>query len=222
MSTDWYAAPESYEIPASWGLEDEDREILRDSAWSLILKGENDPAEFVALFEDELAEAGVAEERALAFFASAIELRRRQQDELGGPPESRLSRAFAELAEIGVLGREDFTCCGTCGSAEIWDERDDSRVWRGYLYYHTQDAERIPEDRSTYVGYGAFLDAHLPEDEWNALNEEQQDERYERIVTGLMVDEVFPVLERHGIEVSWNRDLGTRILLSNVDLFVAV
>ena len=76
-----------------------------------------------------------------------------------GQRESALTKAFAELAEIGVVARENFTCCGTWGSTEIWDERDESRQWRGYLYYHSQDADAIIQDGQTYVGYGAFLDA---------------------------------------------------------------
>ncbi|MFF5075260.1 DUF6891 domain-containing protein [Micromonospora olivasterospora] len=61
-----------------------------------------------------------------------------------------------DLQELGVLARENFTCCGTCAAApesprlrdrwsgpvsEIHDERDDSRHWHGYLWYHQQDTE---------------------------------------------------------------------------------
>ena len=222
MSSDWYTPSAGYEIPSTWSLSDQSREFLRAQVWTMLLQGESDPEIYAEMFSEDLDEANIDEAEALRFFASAIEIRRAQQRELGGLPESDLRRAFAELATIGIVARENFTCCGTCASDEIWDERDDSRVWRGYLYYHEQDAERIPEDRETYVGYGAFLDAHLPEDEWNALSERERETRYAEIVTELMTGEVFPILEQHGVRVSWNGDLGTRILLSDVDAYFAV
>lgn len=121
-----------------------------------------------------------------------------------------------------MLARENFACCGTCATAEIGDERDDSRQWRGYVYYHAQDAERIPHERQTYIGYGAFLSKFLTEDEWDRLSDAEKDSTYDRIVTELMHNEVFPVFNKRGIAVIWNQDLDTRILLQDVDLFLAV
>lgn len=222
MSSDWYTPPAGYEIPKSWKMPKEAREFLHEQVWTMILQGESDPEIYTEMFSEDLEAANVDEAEAERFFASMIKLRRAQQHELGGLPDSAMRSAFEELATIGVIARENFTCCGTCGSDEIWDERDDSRVWRGYIYYHEQDAERIPEDRQTYLGYGAFLDAYIPEGEWNALSEKNRDQQYARIVTGLMTDEVFPILEKHGIRVTWDGNLGTRILLSDVDAYFAV
>ena len=74
-----------------------------------------------------------------------IKRRRAFAAELGITPKmqknSNLNRAFAALEEEGVIARQNFTCCGTCASAEIWDEIDDSREWKGYIYFHQQDAE---------------------------------------------------------------------------------
>lgn len=166
-TSEWYARPESLKVPAEWGIDAAAAESMAEATWEQILVGENDPDMYLEFFADELDEAKVSDEDAEAFFASVVAARRTQQTQLGGAPESKLTNAFTELETIGVLGRQNFSCCGTCGSAEIWDERDDSRAWRGYLYFHQQDAERIPEDRETYVGYGAFLDQFLPEDEWD-------------------------------------------------------
>lgn len=138
--------------------------------------------------------------------------------ETSATPVTTLAPAFAELEGIGVLAREAFTCCGSCGDAEIGDERDDSRIWRGYLFFDTQDAGDIASDGDTHVSYGAFLDAYFTEAEWDALPDAEKESRYEQIVTELLVDEVFPVLVRHGVTVAWNRDLGTRVLLSGVAL----
>src|SRR5438067_13469087 len=34
----------------------------------------------------------------------------------------RLDTAFAALNRRGIVARQDFNCCNTCGVAEIWDE----------------------------------------------------------------------------------------------------
>lgn len=222
MTSEWYTPPAGYEIPRAWNMSERAQTFLHDQVWTMILQGESDPEIYTEMFSEDLEEATVNEAAATRFFASMIDLRRTQQAELGGLPESAMRQAFAELATVGVIARENFTCCGTCGSDEIWDERDDSRTWRGYIFYHEQDAERIPEDRETYLGYGAFLDAHIPEDEWNALSEKARDKKYARIVTDLMTNDVFPILEKHGVKVTWDGDLGTRILLSDVDAYFAV
>ncbi|QYM76559.1 DUF6891 domain-containing protein [Leucobacter luti] len=138
--------------------------------------------------------------------------------EQAAAPVSTLAPAFAALGEIGVLAREAFPCCGSCGDAEIGAARDDSRVWRGYLFFDTQDAGNIAWDGDTHVSYGAFLDAYVTGDEWESLPEAAQESRYAEFVTALLLDEVFPVLERHGVTVTWNRDLATRVLLSGVAL----
>lgn len=218
----WITPFEGYAIPESWTLDQEQRDELSHETWALVLLGEDDPETYTEMLDYLIEEAGVSDEEAAAFFEQVIERRRAQQTLLGDPPASALSTAFDALASIGVVGRENFTCCGTCGAAEIGDERDESREWRGYVYYHQQDAERIGEDRSTYIGYGAFLDAYLSEESWNALSDAQKETRYEQITVSLMNDEVIPLLEQHGIEVEWNRDLDKRILLSNVDYFAAV
>ncbi|WP_353109486.1 hypothetical protein [Gordonia sp. (in: high G+C Gram-positive bacteria)] len=216
MSVDFYSAPPTYSVPADWKLSDEDREYLTDQTWQLVLRGTDDVEEYLELFEEELDTAGVSEETSTDFFESVIDQRRKQQASWGDVPKSRLTEAFAELATIGVVAREDFTCCGTCGSAEIFDERDDSREWRGYVFYHSQDTDGIFDSRQTYLGYGAFLPAYFTEEQWVAFSDAQKDAEYERIVRDLMA-EVRTVLERHDIAVEWSGDLAVRIRLDNVD-----
>ncbi len=216
MSVDFYSAPPTYSVPADWKLSDDDREYLTDQTWQLVLRATDDVEEYLELFEEELDTAGVSEETATEFFESVIDQRRTQQASWGDLPKSRLSEAFDELATIGVVAREDFTCCGTCGSSEIFDERDDSREWRGYIFYHSQDTDGIFDRRETYVGYGAFVPAYFTEEQWMALSDAAKDAEYERIVRDLMA-EARVILERHGVEVSWTGDLSVRILLKNVD-----
>ena len=219
---DWYTPYAGFTVPESWKLDAEQREELLRDAWALVLQGEDDPQAYVERLDYLIDDVGIDDDEAESYFEDVIERRRAQQRALGGPPSSRLSEAFDELASLGVVARENFTCCGTCGAAEIGDERDDSRQWRGYIFYHQQDAERIPEDHSTYIGYGVFLNAYLDEAEWNALSDDHKESRYQELTIRLMSDEVIPVLRRHGVDVEWDEDLGTRILLKNVDFFAAV
>jgi hypothetical protein len=75
----------------------------------------------------------------------------------------RLDAAFATLEASGVIVRQDWTCCGTCGAAEIWDEIETAerqgRTVRGYAFYHQQDTERATEGDGLYLNYGAREDS---------------------------------------------------------------
>jgi hypothetical protein len=66
----------------------------------------------------------------------------------------RLTLAFRDLDVAGIVARESFTCCNTCGHAEIADEipRDEKR--RGYVFYHQQDAERAAYGGELWLSYG--------------------------------------------------------------------
>jgi hypothetical protein len=201
-------------------MDEEDRDYLTDYLWSLVVRGESDPGYYLDALGEELPDVDETETR--AFVDDLFALRRRQQEELGAQPTSRLTQAFAELETIGVIAREDFTCCGTCGHAEIGGERENMPDARGFVYYHQQDTERLIEDRATYIGYGVFLDSHLSADEWEALSEAEKDTTYHRLTIGLMRDEVIPVLRRHGIDVEWDENPGARILLTDVDYFATL
>lgn len=217
MNHDFNNPPPSYALPADWKL-GEEREYLTEQVWLQVVRGVTDVSEYLDLFEEELDEAGVSEEQARRWFESVIALRRAQQASWGEAPKARINAAFEELASIGVVARQDFSCCGTCASGEIWDERDDSRTWRGYVYYHQQDTDSLIESGTTYVGYGVFLDSMYTQKEWEAFPPDEQQSRHERHVRELMA-EVQRVLEGHQIEVDWDGDLSRRILLGNVDFF---
>lgn len=216
----YHEQPDGLRLDLGVSLDGEQERELRNYVWEQIVTGVDEADEFCEIAEDDFE---LDEQVLVQAFDQLLAARRAQQE--AWPPEVRetpLTRAFASLAEIGVVAREAFSCCGNCGSGEIYDERDGSRVWRGYIYFHIQDAERIVEDRQTYVGYGAFPDAVLSEAEWSALSDTAKDETYRRLVTDLMRDEVVPVLERHGVEVEWDGDLGRRILLKGVDWYADV
>ncbi|MCX6407384.1 MAG: hypothetical protein NTV28_10740 [Propionibacteriales bacterium] len=215
--------PAGLVLPSSLRLPADVEEALRDLLWEDVLLGRTEVEDLLELREDEIAELGVTEQQAVDAFRHLVRARREQQAawsaDVARPP---LLAAFDDLEAIGVLARPDFTCCGSCATAEIGDERDDSRRWRGYVYFHQQDTETLLETRTTYLGYGVFLAEHLPREEWEALDDAEKDATYARLVGALVSDEVLPVLRRHGLRASWDGDTGTRILLEDVDHYVAV
>ncbi|VTR93929.1 Uncharacterized protein OS=Sphingobium lactosutens DS20 GN=RLDS_20860 PE=4 SV=1 [Gemmata massiliana] len=110
----------------------------------------------------------------------------------------RLDEAFDELEEKGIVCRQNFACCGTCGSAEIWDEmratRDRGKTVRGYAFYHMQDTDSAVDGGGLYLGYGA-----TEEGEEAALT---------------VARDVISVLNAHGLETDWNGNWNTRIGVS--------
>ena len=107
----------------------------------------------------------------------------------------RLDAAFAELEADGIIARQNFTCCGTCGSSEIWDEIDEVRAAgsaaRGYTFFHMQDTERAAEGDGIYLAYGA-----CDEGEEAAL---------------AVADEIVERLHAHGLQTDWDGSWGRRI-----------
>ncbi|UYY57782.1 DUF6891 domain-containing protein [Sphingomonas sp. S2-65] len=78
----------------------------------------------------------------------------------------RLDAAFAALEHDGIIARQNFTCCMTCGSNEIWEEvqaaRDAGLPAHGYAFYHFQDTDAAVEGHGVYLAYGACEEGEAP------------------------------------------------------------
>lgn len=109
----------------------------------------------------------------------------------------RLDEAFAELETRGIVARQDFSCCGTCGAAEILEEMEGAAAAgvavRGYVFYHAQDTESAVEGHGLCLSYGTGAD-----DEGGAL---------------AIGREIVAVLARHGLAPAWDGRWGQRITL---------
>ncbi|NEA36540.1 hypothetical protein [Streptomyces sp. SID13031] len=80
-----------------------------------------------------------------------------QQTWTGPTDADKVAAAFAELDAAGVIARMNFTCCQTCGVAEIDDERPTDRPSSGYVFFHQQDSERLADNGAhLYLAYGAL------------------------------------------------------------------
>ena len=71
----------------------------------------------------------------------------------------RLGAAFAALDAIGIVARQHFSCCGTCGATDIHDEMDrvakDGQAVRGYTFFHVQDTEHAVDGDGLFLSYGS-------------------------------------------------------------------
>lgn len=107
----------------------------------------------------------------------------------------RLDAAFEALEAEGVIARQNFSCCGTCGSSEIWDEvsaaEEAGASPRGYAFYHMQDTEAATEGGGLYLNYGA-----CGEGEAAALE---------------IAREIVARIEEHGLKTHWDGTWETRI-----------
>ncbi|WP_329339924.1 hypothetical protein OG866_31450 [Streptomyces sp. NBC_00663] len=69
----------------------------------------------------------------------------------------RLERAFAALERDGIVAREHFTCCRSCGMGEIGAEMADREGGaRGFVFFHYQCTRSAAEGHGLSVYYGDF------------------------------------------------------------------
>jgi hypothetical protein len=207
-----------YAVLPDLPLDDDERTELIGNIWDELVTGKDDVGEFLEVFAEDYE---LTDEQLTAAFSALRDARLRQQAEIGDY-RSRTQAAFDELNANGVVARADFTCCGTCASAEIGDERDDSRHWRGYIYFHSQDTEQLIARGTTYIGYGAFDPEDFDEDVYDRLSDQAKQDLYFRDVTRMLDEVVFPIVRRHGIEPEWNRNMGTRVLFTNADWYAPI
>ena len=228
--TKYNEQPAGLRIPSHLvGDPDLERE-LRDRCWTSIVLGRpytdiwNDLSADLADLDllpaqgrpaSELDPDVVAQEIVRGLF----EARRAQQREFG-PVRTNLSAAFAALNDYGVVARENFMCCMSCGLDAIGGEVDSSAEWDGYAFYHSQDAERLVETRSTYVAFGVFLRRHLSIDEIKAMSPAARDAFADEKAEALARAVIVPTFEMHGVDVEWDGSAGSRMVLHDVDYYV--
>jgi hypothetical protein len=115
----------------------------------------------------------------------------------------RISRAALALEANGIVFRENFTCCQTCGFGEIGDEirraaQLGSNV-RGFTFFHWQDTESAVNGQGLCLSFGAV--GELSEVDYPAA----------ALAIGR---EVTDALLREGLEVRWPEALTRRIALT--------
>lgn len=149
-------------------------------------------------FEDELPRDVLRREASTTLRQALADQRAAEQGWPAITDCDRLDAAFAALEAKGVIARQNFTCCGTCGSTEIWDEIEDAqqsgRPTYGYAFFHMQDTESAVEGHGLYLNYGAC----------------DQGEEAALAIGHDIVD----ALEAHGLQTDWDGSWDKRIGLS--------
>ncbi len=106
---------------------------------------------------------------------------------------ARVRDAFAALEAEGVVARMSFTCCQTCGHAEIGDEK--GAASRGYVFFHQQDAEGLaPGASEVFLAYGGF---QVPDE--------------------VVAREVVAALTSQGLAVEWDGTASQRVRVTGLD-----
>ena len=140
---------------------------------------------------------------------------------------TRLAAAFNNLAEWGMVARMNFTCCQSCGNAEIADERTPVSTggyggyleW-GYTYFHEQDTDGLTAGANLFLAYGAFapiagLDPAL------LARADAGDPAARTQVMGASLSRAGTVVAdclRHaGFDVTWDGTTGQRIAVTITD-----
>lgn len=111
----------------------------------------------------------------------------------------KLDNVFAELDAMGIIARQNFSCCQNCGHTEIWDEVDQARSEQpvsGYVFYHMQDTERACSEGVLYLAYGAVENGDQP-----AL---------------AVAREIVDSCQRAGLKTDWNGSLEKRIKIHDM------
>ncbi|MFC8709502.1 DUF6891 domain-containing protein [Streptomyces sp. NPDC057197] len=113
----------------------------------------------------------------------------------GETDPERLTRAFTALEAAGITARENFTCCRSCGNAEIGAEAAPGA--RGFVYFHTQCTDSAAVGRGLMLLYGGFDGSEE--------------------TTAAVGREVAAALEAVGLTTAWDGDPGRAIHLTALD-----
>lgn len=172
---------------------DEMRQFIRTQVAGGFLDADEVEQSAMDCFEDDLAGehldpamlkriAGVETDKA---FAAQLDAQRQWP---AVTDCDRLDRAFADLNQHGIVARQNFACCNTCGHAEIGDEiataqKSGTKVI-GYTFFHLQGTEGAVAHGDLYLAY-----SDLAGDETGGVK------------IGRTIVES---LEQHGLVVEWN------------------
>ena len=119
---------------------------------------------------------------------------------------SKLTKAFSLLRKEGLLARQNFSCCGTCGGYEI-SEMGESKGKKtgkypaGYVFYHRQDTDTLNRNGVVHLRYGTFENRNgkLRKGSFPTLN------------VGYTIVEAMKTV---GLDTEWNGDTGKCILVN--------
>jgi len=98
-----------------------------------------------------------------------------EKSERGRRYFNQLNAFFEKLGKNEIIGKHDWTCCNTCGAADMWKEYSDE--YEGYVFYHGQDYDMVIEDIQNnavnvikvYLSWNLFTDYTPSEEEYKVF-----------------------------------------------------
>ncbi|MER7518045.1 DUF6891 domain-containing protein [Streptomyces sp. NPDC126499] len=114
----------------------------------------------------------------------------------GTTDPERITAAFTALDAAGIVAREHFTCCRSCGLSEIGME-DGAEEARGFVFFHTQGTESAASGGPLYLLYGGFDGSEE--------------------TTAAVGGEVAEALRGQGLTVEWDGDPGQAVKVTGLD-----
>ncbi|MFF1872859.1 DUF6891 domain-containing protein [Kitasatospora herbaricolor] len=211
--TGWAARAPGWDTPLAWSLLDmgaapevppldlseNDRTVLEQRVRETLAGGYVTRAELAELAEDYLV---TAERRPVSRAQAQVLADRMWLERLaeqagwqGETDPERLTRAFTALQETGITAREHFTCCRSCGQAEIGGEGGPGA--RGFVYFHTQSTDSAAAGHGLTLHYGGFDGSPA--------------------TTAAIGHEVVAALEAAGLRTDWDHDPGQAITITPLD-----
>lgn len=187
--------PDASPMPAT-SLDPQVAEEVDDTIRRMVAAGFAPSDEIIRAAVEQCDEAAPEVVEPYAMQALTLALQRQREAQASWPAvtdNDRLDAAFAALEARGIVARQDFTCCQSCGHGEIWDEVDGRASGlppaRGYTFYHQQDTESGVAGEGLMLAYGAV--------------DEGAEER--------IGHEVVAALREHGLAPQWDGSTGRRI-----------
>lgn len=192
--------PDAEPVPE---LDDGTREEIEEYVRGLIRRGYDGRAQLAEDAEEWLVDG---DERPV----SAAQAQRivdrlwleRVEEQAGWDGETdpeRITAVFAGLDGRGIVARENFTCCRSCGLAEIGAEREegDTREVRGFVFFHSQCTEGVAAGGGLSLLYGGFDGSEK--------------------TTAAVGREVTAALSEAGLSVTWDGSPGSAIEVTKLD-----
>ncbi|MFF3442217.1 DUF6891 domain-containing protein [Streptosporangium sp. NPDC002721] len=170
--TRWALSEDGWDSEASWTpldlnppepppppeLDEDERKALDARLREVIVGGYATRAQLAEIAQDHLVSGDhrpVSPEQArLLVDRMWLERVEEQASWEGETDPERLSRAFNALEATGITARENFTCCRTCGQAEI--AATGSPNARGYVYFHSGCTDSAAAGHGLTLLYGGF------------------------------------------------------------------
>lgn len=161
---------------------------LRDYARKLVRGGYDTREEIVEIIAKYAADEKLAELNSRQLVDTEIKALKIEQASWSPLTDyDRLETAMRVLEEKEIVVRQNFTCCMTCGHAEIGDEIETfeagGRKARGYAFFHQQATEHALEGYEINFAYGAATEGE------DAIS---------------IASEVADAMRRAGLKVDWN------------------